>query len=123
MESSFRFFNEEQSLPLQQSVLALARAYQLQAERVVGYPGWKPDMSSTLLALGCALHKNLFGKAPAVKAIHAGLECGILKGKKPDLDILSFGPTIRGAHSPTESLQIDTVKPFWQFLTALLAQM
>lgn len=123
MEASYRFFNDAQSLPLQQSVLALARAYTLTVKQVVGYPGWQPDMTSPLLAQGCALHETLFGSAPAVKAIHAGLECGILKGKKPDLDILSFGPTIRGAHSPTERLQIDTVKPFWQFLTALLAQM
>jgi dipeptidase D len=123
LESSYRFFNEDQSRPLQHAVLALARAYGLSVKTVVGYPGWKPDLSSPLLAQGCALHEQLFGTAPAVKAIHAGLECGILKGKKPDLDILSFGPTIRGAHSPTERLQIDTVKPFWQFLTALLAQM
>jgi dipeptidase D len=123
MESSYRFFNAEQSLPLQQSVMALARAYQLSVRQVVGYPGWQPDMHSPLLAQARALHEKMFGVAPAVKAIHAGLECGILKGKKPELDILSFGPTIRGAHSPTERLQIDTVKPFWQFLTALLAQM
>lgn len=123
MESSYRFFNAEQSLPLQQSVMALARAYQLSVRQVVGYPGWQPDMQSPLLAQARALHEQLFGVAPAVKAIHAGLECGILKGKKPELDILSFGPTIRGAHSPTERLQIATVKPFWQFLTALLAQM
>jgi dipeptidase D len=123
LESSYRFFNDAQSLPLQHSVLALARAYGLKVETVAGYPGWKPDLSSPLLAQGRLLHEQLFGVEPAVKAIHAGLECGILKGKKPDLDILSFGPTIRGAHSPTERLQIDTVKPFWQFLTALLAQM
>ena len=60
---------------------------------------------------------------PAVKAIHAGLECGILKGKKPDTDILSFGPTIKGAHSPTERLKIETVAPFWEFLTGLLARL
>jgi len=123
LESSFRFFNADQGLPLQQSVLALARAFALQVKEVVGYPGWQPDLDSALLAKGCALHEQLFGSAPAVKAIHAGLECGILKGKKPELDILSFGPTIRGAHSPTERLQIDTVAPFWRFLTALLAQM
>jgi dipeptidase D len=123
LESSYRFFNEGQSLPLQQSVLALARAFALTVKSVVGYPGWQPDLDSPLLAQGCALHEQLFGSAPAVKAIHAGLECGILKGKKPDLDILSFGPTIRGAHSPTERLQIDTVEPFWRFLKALLAQM
>lgn len=123
VESSYRFFNEKQSRPLQQAVLALARAFGLTATTVVGYPGWQPDFDSPLLARASLLHQQLFAVVPQVKAIHAGLECGILKGKKPDLDILSFGPTIRGAHSPTERLQIDTVKPFWQFLRALLAQM
>jgi len=123
LESSYRFFNEAQSLPLQQSVLALARAFALSVKPVVGYPGWQPDMESPLLAQASALHEQLFGCVPAIKAIHAGLECGILKGKKPDLDILSFGPTIRGAHSPTERLQIATVEPFWRFLGKLLAQM
>jgi dipeptidase D len=123
LESSYRYFNQAQSLPLQQSVLALARAFQLTVKTVVGYPGWQPDMDSPLLAQARALHERLFGAAPAVKAIHAGLECGILKGKKPDLDILSFGPTIRGAHSPTERVQIDTVEPFWRFLGELVAQM
>jgi len=123
LESSYRFFNESQGAPLVQSVLALARAFELSVEPVVGYPGWQPDLGSPLLAQGRALYEQLFGAPPAVKAIHAGLECGILKGKKPELDILSFGPTIRGAHSPTESLQIDTVAPFWRFLRELLAQM
>ena len=122
MESSYRFFNEAQSLPLQQSVLALAAVFSLEVKPVVGYPGWQPDFDSPLLAQGCQLHESMFGKAAAVKAIHAGLECGILKSKKPDTDILSFGPTIRGAHSPTERLQIDTVAPFWQFLVELLAR-
>jgi dipeptidase D len=123
VESSFRFFNEDQSQPLQQSVLALATAFGLAMTPVVGYPGWQPDFDSPLLAQASALHERLFGHVPAVKAIHAGLECGILKSVKPDTDILSFGPTIRGAHSPTERLQIDTVAPFWQLLTELLAQM
>ena len=121
VESSYRFFNEAQSLPLQQSIQALARAYALSATPVVGYPGWQPDFDSPLLHRAIGLHRDLFGSDPAVKAIHAGLECGILKGKKPDIDILSFGPTIKGAHSPTERLKIETVKPFWQFLTELLA--
>jgi dipeptidase D len=120
---SFRFFNEAQSVPLQQQVLGLARLFGLEQTSVVAYPGWQPDFDSPLLARASALHERLFGLRPAVKAIHAGLECGILKGKKPELDILSFGPTIRGAHSPTERLQIDTVEPFWQFLTALLAEL
>jgi dipeptidase D len=123
IESSYRFFNEAQSLPLQHSIQALARAYALSVKPVVGYPGWQPDFDSPLLARAIALHQSLFASTPAVKAIHAGLECGILKGKKPDTDILSFGPTIKGAHSPTERLRIDTVAPFWQFLTELLAQL
>jgi dipeptidase D len=123
VESSFRFFNEDQSLPLQQSVLALTAVFGLTMTPVVGYPGWQPDFDSPLLAQASALHERLFGHVPAVKAIHAGLECGILKSKKPDVDILSFGPTIRGAHSPTERLQIDTVPPFWRLLSELLAQM
>ena len=81
----------------------------------------EPDFDSALLARAIDLHEKLFGFRPAVKAIHAGLECGILKSKKPDVDILSFGPTIRGAHSPTERLEIATVTPFWQYLRALLA--
>lgn len=123
VESSYRFFNEAQSLPLRQTVLALARAFALDVNESVGYPGWQPDFDSPLLAQARALHVQLFGTDPAVKAIHAGLECGIIKSKKPDLDILSFGPTIRGAHSPAERLEIVTVEPFWRFLTALLAQM
>ena len=122
LEASYRFFNEDQAAPLEQGVLALARAFDLDVAPVVGYPGWQPDFDSALLARGKALHQRLFGHEPAVKAIHAGLECGILKSKKPDVDILSFGPTIRGAHSPTERLEIGTVAPFWQFLTALLEE-
>jgi dipeptidase D len=123
LESSFRFFNEQQSLPVRQSVEALARAFELTVNPVVGYPGWQPDFNSALLAQAVALHEQLFGSTPAIKAIHAGLECGILKSKKPNTDILSFGPTIRGAHSPTERLQVATVTPFWKMLSALLAQM
>ena len=123
VESSYRFFNEEQSVPLQRAVLNIANVYELEVTPDAGYPGWQPDFDSALLAQGSALHKRLFGFKPAVKAIHAGLECGILKSKKPNVDILSFGPTIRGAHSPTERLEIETVTPFWQLLTTLLAEM
>lgn len=122
LQSSFRFFNEDQSRPLQQGVLGLAQAFGLEVAPESGYPGWQPEFDSPLLADGIALHEELFGLRPAVKAIHAGLECGILKSRKPDVDILSFGPTIRGAHSPSERVRIDTVAPFWRFLTALLAR-
>ncbi len=122
LETSFRFFNQEQALPLQQAVRGLSRVFGLELKALDGYPGWQPDFDSPLLEKAAALHERLFGARPEVKAIHAGLECGILKGKKPDTDILSFGPTIRGAHSPGERLQIDTVPPFWRFLNQLLAE-
>ncbi|MEM8564403.1 MAG: beta-Ala-His dipeptidase [Pseudomonadota bacterium] len=123
LETSFRYFNTTQCLPLQRQVLSIAHAFGLKETELLSYPGWEPDFESPLLARATALHEQLFGERPAVKAIHAGLECGILKGKYPDTDILSFGPTIRGAHSPTERLQIDTVEPFWRFLTALLREL
>ncbi len=123
LEASYRFFNAEQALPLRAGVEGLARLSGLDIRRIDGYPGWQPDFASPLLARAKALHQRLFGSEPAVKAIHAGLECGILKSKKPEVDILSFGPTIRGAHSPTERLRIDTVAPFWHYLTALLAEL
>jgi dipeptidase D len=123
LEGSYRFFNEEETVGLQQAVAALARQFDLSLEAVPGYPGWQPDYDSPLLARAKALHETLFGSAPAVKAIHAGLECGILKSKMPEVDMLSFGPTIRGAHSPTERLRVDTVGPFWTLLTELLAQL
>ncbi|TGD73868.1 aminoacyl-histidine dipeptidase [Mangrovimicrobium sediminis] len=120
VETSYRFFDAGQAVPLLHTLQALGRSFGLAMTEDPGYPGWKPDFDSALLERAAALHAKLFGERPAVKAIHAGLECGILKGKKPDLDILSFGPTIRGAHSPTERLCIETVAPFWRFLTALL---
>lgn len=123
IESSYRFFNEEQSLPLCRQVEAIARSFRMHTRPVEGYPGWQPDFSSALLATGKLLHQRLFGFEPEVKAIHAGLECGILKSKKPDVDILSFGPTIRGAHSPSERLKIDTVEPFWEYLCALMEEL
>jgi dipeptidase D len=123
LESSIRFFNPEQAAGLRLAVESLAQLAGLHTRRIDGYPGWQPDFASPLLARAKALHERLFDSVPAVKAIHAGLECGILKSKLPDADILSFGPTIRGAHSPTERLRIATVPPFWRYLTALLAEL
>lgn len=123
VESSYRFFNDEQSIPLCRQVESIARSFGLYITPVEGYPGWKPDYSSELLASSKALHQRMFSFEPMVKAIHAGLECGILKSKKPDMDVLSFGPTIRGAHSPSERLKIDTVGPFWDYLCTMLAEL
>ncbi len=87
-----------------------------------GYPGWKPDMSSEVLKLSEKVYLDLFKQEPVVKAIHAGLECGLFLQKYPNLDMISFGPTIKGAHTPEERIKIDTVDKFWKFLLALLVQ-
>ncbi len=85
------------------------------------YDGWAPNMSSNILAKMKALYTELYGKTPEVKAIHAGLECGIIGAKYPELDMISCGPTIRFPHSPDEKVKIDTVEKFYDFLTKALA--
>jgi len=85
-----------------------------------GYPGWKPNMASPILKQAIAVHKKLFGKEPEVKAVHAGLECGIIGEKYPGIDMVSFGPTLEGVHSPDEKIHIKTVPNFWNYLLAIL---
>ncbi|APE30572.1 cytosol nonspecific dipeptidase [Halomonas aestuarii] len=84
------------------------------------YPGWTPNPDSPLLARFRRLHQERLGSDPEVKVIHAGLECGILGGKYPQLDMISFGPLIRGAHSPDERVELDSVEEFWTLLRALV---
>ena len=88
-----------------------------------GYPGWKPNVSSPILGVAKGVHAELFGHEPEVKAIHAGLECGIIGEKFPKMDTISFGPTIRNAHSPDECVNVPSVQNFWRYLTALLPRM
>ncbi len=84
------------------------------------YPGWKPNMDSAILKTMQEVYNKHFGKIPEIKAIHAGLECGILGGNYPHWDMISFGPTIRFPHSPDEKVNIATVQKFWHFLVATL---
>ncbi|TLF47538.1 aminoacyl-histidine dipeptidase [Halomonas urmiana] len=84
------------------------------------YPGWTPDPESPLLVCFRRLHRERLGNDPEVKVIHAGLECGILGGKYPALDMISFGPLIRGAHSPDERVELASVEEFWTLLRALV---
>ncbi len=86
-----------------------------------GYPGWKPNPSSAILKVAVEAYKRLFGVEPKVKAIHAGLECGLFLEKYPSLDMVSFGPTLRGVHSPDERMLIPTVDKFWRHLLEVLA--
>jgi dipeptidase D len=85
-----------------------------------GYPGWSPNKDSKILEISKEVYSNLFGNPPKVKAIHAGLECGLFLEKYPGLDMVSFGPTLRGVHSPDERMQISSVDKFWKFLVAIL---
>jgi dipeptidase D len=85
-----------------------------------GYPGWKPNANSVILKISDRVYESLFGNKPEIKAIHAGLECGLFLEKYPYLDMISCGPTIRGAHSPEERIEIATVDKWWKFLVELL---
>ncbi len=85
-----------------------------------GYPGWKPDPDSQILQQMKQIYENKFGRVPEVKAIHAGLECGILGANYPHWDMISFGPTMRFPHSPDEKVNVPTVQKFWDFLVETL---
>lgn len=94
-----------------------------EVEHSDGYPGWAPNPNSLLLTRTIESYRRLFGKEPVVRAIHAGLECGLFLEKYPDLEMVSFGPTIRGVHSPDERLEIATVDKFWVLLRDVIKTM
>ena len=100
------------------SVFTLAGAKEILFDGT--YPGWKPNMNSPILKTMQEVYNNLYGKTPEIKAIHAGLECGLLGGVYPNLDMISFGPTIRYPHSPDEKVNIASVEKFWRFLVESL---
>lgn len=100
-----------------ESVFRMAGA---ECEFAGGYNGWKPNMNSAILKTMKETYKKLYGKDAEIKAIHAGLECGILSEPYPSWDMISIGPTIRHPHSPDEKVKIDTVAKFWDFLVAVL---
>lgn len=85
-----------------------------------GYPGWAPNMDSAIMKIAAESYEELFGQKAAIKAIHAGLECGLFLQNHPDLDMVSFGPTMTGVHSPDERLLIPTVVKFWKHLALVL---
>lgn len=92
-------------------------------KRSDGYPGWKPDLTSEILVLTKKSYRNLFGKEPMIRAIHAGLECGLIYERVKGIDMISFGPTIRGAHTPEEKIEIKSTKMFWDLLTEVIQNM
>ena len=85
-----------------------------------GYPGWKPNPESEILKVAQKTYTELFNQEPLIKAIHAGLECGLFLEKYPQLDMISIGPTMTDVHSPNERLNIPSVAKWWDFLVKLL---
>ena len=85
-----------------------------------GYPGWTPNPNSSIVQLMSDLYREMFDGEPNVNACHAGLECGILGKNYPEMEMISFGPNIRGAHSPDEKAQISSVQKFWKYLLETL---
>lgn len=85
-----------------------------------GYPGWAPNPESKILKIAVDAYKKLFNKEPIVRAIHAGLECGLIGEKYPGMDMISYGPTLRGVHSPDERLEIKTVELYWKHTLEIL---
>jgi dipeptidase D len=103
----------------------VAAAFQLIGAKVTltgSYPGWKPNMQSPILKTMSGIYQKMYGKIPEIKAIHAGLECGLFGGVYPKLDMISFGPTIKHPHSPDEKVYIPSVKKFFDFLCETLKQ-
>ncbi len=108
---------------LKNMACSVKAAFQLagaQVEQNDGYPAWKMNPDSKLVKITVEAYKKLFGKAPVVKGIHAGLECGLFSEKYPHLDMVSFGPTLRNVHTPDECLLIPTVQMVWDHLLEIL---
>ena len=111
---------ESEKKDISNSITALFRLAKADVKQGDGYPGWKPDVHSPVLGVTKKVYNQMYGGEPEVKAIHAGLECGIINERYLDMDMISFGPTIFGAHSPDERVQISTVSKFWDLLKAVL---
>ncbi len=108
---------KEELASMIESVFSLAGAY---IDFSGGYPGWKPNLDSPILKVMSEVYEKQFGSKPKIKIIHAGLECGIIGMHYPDMDMISFGPTIRYPHSPDEKVNIASVEKFWNYLLATL---
>jgi dipeptidase D len=107
---------------LSDELIARFAALGFEGIRVAGAgPVWHPNPGSKLLALSRDVYRRTFGCEAVVQVIHAGLECGVFNGLWPDMDMISFGPTIRGAHAPNERVETASVERAWQLLAGILA--
>jgi dipeptidase D len=104
-------------------IATIATVLGFEASHSGGYPGWKPEPGSGVVKLIDGVHRELFGKPMAVKAIHAGLECGLIGEKYPAMEMASIGPSMWDVHTPDEHVSIPSVKSFWTLLTAILAKL
>ena len=86
------------------------------------YPGWTPNPDAEIIETMRTIYVDMFKEEPHVNACHAGLECGIIGTNYPDLQMISFGPNIRGAHSPDEKVQISSVQKYWKYLMKVLKE-
>lgn len=107
---------------LASSIVAVMELAQMTTKLSGHYPGWQPNANSAVLDIAKAKYNELFNHEPRVVACHAGLECGLLGERYPGLDMISFGPNIRGAHSPDERVEIKSVQKFWKFLLEILKE-
>ncbi len=120
LQSSLRFFDRGECVGLENQVTSLARGFGMDFTKNGEYPSWKPVRENKLLDLVAQKYEELYKNKAKITAIHAGLECGILRDKIGPIDAVSFGPTIMGAHSPQERVLVPTVEHFWNLLTAVL---
>ena len=118
--TSQRSSTESQKKYVKQMVTAVFDLAGANVTHNEGYPGWEPNPNSRVLKHAQRVYKELAGKEPAVKAIHAGLECGLFLHKYPHLDMISIGPDMTDVHSPDERMKISSVGKFWDFLIKIL---
>ena len=111
---------ESSKIDMVNSLKAVFELAKLKVHLSGDYPGWTPNMKSPILRVMTKIYEDLHGEAPHVAACHAGLECGILGQNYPEMDMVSFGPNIKGAHSPDERVQISSVQKFWNFTLEIL---
>ena len=111
---------ESHKLAAARMVIDVLRLAGFTVESKGGYPGWKPEPGSELVRLAQAAHQQVAGGAAELIAMHAGLECGVIGEKYPGMQMISFGPQIVDAHSPTERIKISSAEPFWRLLCTLL---
>jgi dipeptidase D len=113
---------DSSKVDLAMSITAVMKLANMETKLSGDYPGWQPNSDSIMLDIAKAKYTELFNHEPKVEACHAGLECGLLGERYPNLDMISFGPNIRGAHSPDEHVEIQSVQKFWKFLLELLKE-